>query len=91
VAILLQASPSQIYRAIKVYVSLFKFEEAFDIALKCNKHVDIVLWYRMKYLQKYKRTETNPRFRQLFEKYPVLEDEIISASRKRAKAAEERR
>ena len=90
-AILLQASPPQIYRAIKIYVRLFRFEEALDIALKCNKYIDIVLWYRMKYLQNYQKAETSSRFRQLFETHSALDDETIAASRKRAKAAEGRR
>lgn len=91
VSILLQAKPPQIYRAIKVYVRLFRFQEALDIALKCNKHINIVLWYRMKYLQFFKKAETCPRFRQLFEKSTGLDDESIIASRKTAKNIEEQR
>lgn len=45
-AILLQAKPPLLYRAIKMNVRLFRFGRALDIALKHKKHVDTVLGYR---------------------------------------------
>ncbi len=70
---------------------LFRFQDALDIALKFNKYIDIVLWYRMKHLASFKLTETCPRFRQLFEKVGGLDIEYVSRIRKEAKLLEERR
>jgi len=72
-------------------VHSFRFQEALDIALKFNKYIDIVLWYRMEHLKRFKLSETCPRFRQLFEKCEGLDKDYISRSRKEAKLVEEGR
>ncbi len=64
--ILLQASPPLIYRAIKMNVNLFRWNRAFDLALKHKQHVETVLAYRQKYLDEFERDETDQRFLQYF-------------------------
>jgi len=58
--------------------------------LKFNKHIDIVLWYRMKHLNGFKLTETCPRFRQIFEQVGGIDMEYVARIRKEAKLLEER-
>lgn len=64
-AILLQASPPLLYRAIKLNVRLFRWDRALELALRHKSHVDTVLGYRKRFLDKFGgREETNPRFLQ---------------------------
>ena len=64
-SILLQASPPLLYRAIKMHLRLFKWDKALELAVKHRTHVDTVLAYRAKYLEAWKKTETDDRFKQL--------------------------
>ncbi|KAG7215614.1 hypothetical protein INR49_022140 [Caranx melampygus] len=61
-ATLLQAG--LIYQAIQVNIDLFNWERALELAVKHKTHVDTVLAYREKFLQKFGRKETNKRFLQ---------------------------
>ena len=63
--ILLQATPPLVYRAIKLRIRAFQRDKALDLAVKHRSHVDTVLAYRSKYLETYKKTETDDRFTQL--------------------------
>jgi len=62
--ILLQASPPLIYRAIKMYINLFKWTKALDLAVKYKVHIDTVIAYRQKYLQGFNKKENNPKLLQ---------------------------
>ncbi|XP_068173450.1 intraflagellar transport protein 80 homolog [Antennarius striatus] len=53
-----------IYQAIKVNMDLFNWERALELAVKHKTHVDTVLAYRTKYLEKFGREETSKRFLQ---------------------------
>jgi intraflagellar transport protein 80 len=66
--ILLQSSPPLVYRAIKLNLSLFRWNRALDIAVKHKSHVDTVLGYRQKHLDEFGKKETNQRFLQVADK-----------------------
>uniref|UniRef100_A0A8C7YBK8 Intraflagellar transport 80 homolog (Chlamydomonas) n=1 Tax=Oryzias sinensis TaxID=183150 RepID=A0A8C7YBK8_9TELE len=51
-----------IYQAIQVNIDLFNWERALELAVKHKTHVDTVLAYREKFLQKFGKKETNKRF-----------------------------
>jgi len=63
-AILLQANPPLLYRAIKLNIRLFRWGRALALALKHRRHVDTVLGYRERYLKEYQKEETDKRFLQ---------------------------
>ncbi|KAJ3020204.1 Intraflagellar transport protein 80 [Thoreauomyces humboldtii] len=50
------------YRAIKMWIGLFNWERALELAIKYKTHVDTVLYYREKYLKAVGRRETNRKF-----------------------------
>uniref|UniRef100_A0A1A8JRP5 Intraflagellar transport 80 homolog n=1 Tax=Nothobranchius kuhntae TaxID=321403 RepID=A0A1A8JRP5_NOTKU len=56
-----------IYQAIQMNIDLFNWERALELAVKHKTHVDTVLAYREKFLQKFGRKETNKRFLQYSE------------------------
>ncbi|XP_056139215.1 intraflagellar transport protein 80 homolog [Lampris incognitus] len=64
-ATLLQAG--LVYQAIQVNITLFNWDKALDLAVKHKTHVDTVLAFREKFLQKFCRKETNKRFLQYAE------------------------
>uniref|UniRef100_A0A3Q4BDA6 Uncharacterized protein n=1 Tax=Mola mola TaxID=94237 RepID=A0A3Q4BDA6_MOLML len=64
-ATLLQAGLT--YQAIQVNIDLFNWERALELAVKHKTHVDTVLAYRQKFLEKFGRKETNKRFLQYAE------------------------
>uniref|UniRef100_A0AC34QZP6 Uncharacterized protein n=1 Tax=Panagrolaimus sp. JU765 TaxID=591449 RepID=A0AC34QZP6_9BILA len=43
-------------------LSLFQFDKALDLAVKSKMHVDTVLGYRQRYLEKTGRKETDPKY-----------------------------
>jgi len=59
------------YRAIKLNIKLFKFERALEIAVHNKTHVDTVLAYRKRYLEKQGKKETNEKFLQLADKVEI--------------------
>uniref|UniRef100_A0AC35FJS9 Intraflagellar transport protein 80 homolog n=1 Tax=Panagrolaimus sp. PS1159 TaxID=55785 RepID=A0AC35FJS9_9BILA len=56
------AQNGHIFRAIMTYLSMFQFDKALDLAVKNKIHVDTVLGYRQKYLEKTGRKENDSRF-----------------------------
>ena len=62
--ILLQSSPPLIYRAIKLNLTLFRWNRALELAIKNRSHIDTVLGYRQKHLIEFDKIETNPKFLQ---------------------------
>lgn len=62
---MLQASPPQIYRAIKFNIRLFRWEPALLIALENGiEFIKLVLWYRRQHRLTFQEEETIPLFRE---------------------------
>lgn len=74
--ILLQASPPLIYRAIKMNITLFRWNRALELALKHKVHLDTVIAYRQKYLDEFQREEPNQKFLQYYDKVKLFIDLI---------------
>merc|ERR1712187_843672 len=51
------------YRAIKLNVRLHRWNDALELAIKHQTHVDTVLAYRARHLQQMKHVETNEDFK----------------------------
>ncbi|CAH2247415.1 intraflagellar transport 80 homolog isoform X1 [Pelobates cultripes] len=64
-ASLLQAG--LVYQAIQLNIDSYNWERALDLAVKHKTHVDTVLAYRQKYLDNFRKKETNKRFLQYAE------------------------
>ena len=47
------------YRAIKLNIKLYKWDRALEIAVSNKTHVDTVVAYRKRFLEMYKKPETN--------------------------------
>mmetsp|Transcript_32401 Transcript_32401/g.30905 ORF Transcript_32401/g.30905 Transcript_32401/m.30905 type:complete len:777 (-) Transcript_32401:82-2412(-) len=60
--ILLQSSPPLVHRAIKLNISLFRWNRALELAVKHKSHVDTVLGYRQRHLDEFGKTEKNAKF-----------------------------
>ena len=67
--ILLQAK--LYYRAIKMNIKLYKWERALEIAVNNKKHVDTVIGYRKKYLERNQREENLEQFKKLIDNIEV--------------------
>merc|ERR1712203_594097 len=52
------------YHAIKMNIRLHRWNDALELALKHQTHVDTVLAYRQQHLQQMKHVETNEQFKQ---------------------------
>ncbi|RVE64929.1 hypothetical protein OJAV_G00130660 [Oryzias javanicus] len=81
-----------IYQAIRVNIDLFNWERALELAVKHKTHVDTVLAYREKFLQKSGKKETNKRFLNYSEGVDVDWENIrakidMELSKEREKAA----
>lgn len=74
---LLQASPPLLYRLIKMNLNLFRFSRALELAQRYKVCLDIVCFYRKKYLQTFQREENDPKFIQAFQQATALEEEEI--------------
>lgn len=55
------------YRAIKMNIKLFRWERALEIAISQKKHIDTVLAYRRRFLERSAREENIEKFKQLRE------------------------
>lgn len=53
------------WRCIKMWIDLFNWDRALEVAMKYKQHVDTVLYYRQKYLTALDKSEKNTRFLQL--------------------------
>jgi len=76
------------YRAIKLNIKLFKWERAFDIAVQYKTHVDTVLAYRKKYLEKIGKEETNKKFAKAFQEKGDIDLEAVKKKIAEEKAKE---
>jgi len=59
-AILLSAN--LVYRCIKMWLDLYQWDQALEVAVRNQRHVDTVLYFREKYLSSWGQKEVNPRF-----------------------------
>jgi len=73
---LLQATPPLVYRAIKMNIRLFRWERALALSLEKKTHVDTVLGYRQKYLERFGKKETDPKFKEYFAQVKIDWDVI---------------
>jgi intraflagellar transport protein 80 len=51
-----------IYKAIRMWIDLFNWDRALELAIKYKTHIDTVLFYRSKYLRALEIQETNKTF-----------------------------
>ena len=63
--ILLQANPPLIYRAIKLNITLFRWNRALELATKHRQHVETVVYYRKKDLNEFDKEENIKKFAEL--------------------------
>ncbi|KAG7264613.1 hypothetical protein CRUP_025075, partial [Coryphaenoides rupestris] len=80
-----------VYQAVRLNIDLFNWDRALDLAVKHKTHVDTVLAYREKYLQRFGRKESNKRFLQYadgvevdWEKIQAKQEMELSKERERA-------
>ena len=79
---LLQADPPNYYGAIKINITLFKWEKALDIALKSNAFVEVVLWHRKNLFESFGKIENSPLFKKLYDRHQNLDrDSILQVER----------
>jgi len=78
-----------IYRAIKLYIRVFQWEKAFDLARLQQTHLDTVLYYRQKHLALLgSNEETIPKLAQAAQQLRPLDEEAIRAKIKAEKERE---
>ena len=87
-SILMQASPPLVYHAIKLNIRLFRWERALELAVKNKSLIDVVVWYRRKYMKSFNRAEQDPKFLKYNDEYGDLDDEDMMAKKKQAKEDE---
>ncbi|ESP00252.1 hypothetical protein LOTGIDRAFT_225973 [Lottia gigantea] len=75
-AILLQAN--LIFRAIMLNIQLYNWDRALELAVKHKTHVDTVMGYRLKYLDRFDKKENNKRFLQYKEGIEIDWEKIES-------------
>ena len=51
-----------IYKSIRMWIDLFNWDRALELAIKYKTHIDTVLFYRSKYLRALETKETNKTF-----------------------------
>ncbi|KAJ3371974.1 Intraflagellar transport protein 80 [Kappamyces sp. JEL0680] len=64
-------SANLIYRCIRMWIDLYNWDRALELAVKHKTHVDTVLHFRAKYLHALEKAEDNKRFLQLADSVPV--------------------
>lgn len=67
-------SKNLIYRALFMWVELYQWDKALELGLKFRQYLDILLFYRSKYLNAFGLRETNVKFIELGEKLHFEED-----------------
>jgi len=81
-----------VYRAIKLFIRVFQWEKAFELARTQQQHIDTVLYYRQKHLaQLGNREETIPKLAQAAQQIGQLNEAAIRAKIDAEKARERER
>jgi len=62
-AVQILLSNKRVYRAIKLYIRLHRWENALELAIQQKSHVDTVLAYRQQHLQEMRHEESNHKFK----------------------------
>lgn len=70
-------SSGMIYRCIQMYLEMFQWDKALEIAKKTNKHVDIVVFFRRKYLNQLGIKESKRNFIEISENNLDLDEDKI--------------
>jgi len=86
--ILLQAK--LFYRAIKLNIKLFRWDKALDLAINHKTHLETVLAYRKRYLERVGKEETNKKFAKQFAEHPNVDMETVKANIKAEKEREKK-
>jgi intraflagellar transport protein 80 len=96
-SILMQAQPPLVYRAIKLNITLFRWTRALQLAVQNQTHVDTVLAYRQRHLERWGKRETDEQFIKYAKKVEVNWDAIeakkqqeIEKERSRGRIADKR-
>lgn len=76
--ILLQASPPLTYRAIKLNIELYRWNRALDLAVKYRTHLDTVLGYRQKFLNKFNKVENDNKYLQYSKDVAQIDWDVIN-------------
>ena len=79
------------YRAIKMLIRCFAWEQAYDLARTHKCHLDTVLYHRQKYLASVNRTETIPKLQQLAQELGTVDEIAIKARVEQEKVREKER
>ena len=87
-SILLQASPPLIYHAIKLNVRLFRWARALALATKHKRHIDVVLYYRQKFLKSFGKQEHMQEFVKVGREVGELDEQAIMKKKRLAKEDE---
>ena len=80
-----------IYRAIKMYVRLFQWEKAYELARQHQQHLDTVLLLRQRFLQQQRIEETLPKLATAAQQLGALNEEAIQAKIQAEEAREAER
>ncbi|KAI8802527.1 WD40-repeat-containing domain protein [Cladochytrium replicatum] len=72
---------NHIFRAIRMWIHLYNWDRALDLAIKYKTHVDTVLFFRSRYLSKMGRQETSKRFIQYSQSVPLDYPTILKKMR----------
>lgn len=59
------------FRAILLNIYLHQWERALDHAIKYKTHVDTVLAYRLKHLNRFEKEETIPKYQQYMKEVEI--------------------
>merc|ERR1712166_1345860 len=81
-------SNKRIYRAIKMFIRLHRWEDALDLAIQHKTHIDTVLAYREQHLKELDHVESHPKFKEMNEKLGPIDWESIKAKIEQGKEEE---
>ena len=91
--ILLQANPPLIYHAVKMYIDLYQWDRALQIAssVKTSKddYYSLILHYRATYLRSIRKKEQIEKLQNLFKKHGVISQSQASTLETKLKSKEE--
>jgi intraflagellar transport protein 80 len=69
-------------------IKLFKWDRALSIATKNKKYIDVVLWYRKKFLDGFKRSENLDEFKKLAREMGDIDEDAVKEKKRQAKEEE---
>jgi len=87
-AIQILLSNKRIYRAIKMYIRLHRWEDALELAMQHKTHIDTVLAYREQHLKELNHEESCKSFKEMREQLPPVDWDSIKAKIEEVKEEE---